>query len=300
MFDFVKRGWQQELAMDPSIPYVQEKTFAIQNKIAVNCVIELQVFDEAFKHGIGGYIVDWDSDFEISVTVQIGYQFKRYDLNDLNSEIKSVIRHELEHAGQLMRQDHIELIPDGKGYYDSEHEKSAHVVGLKKQAKFKKIPFGDTLRDFFGTNRSAALNFNSREDLNDTVRKYAEYEKGRFPNKNKKAMATKPTQKPITIKKPNPVQKYKKVAINENGIKALVGKDDDDELTIDDAKKIGQKISKMKGQERKKYAGIVNFMGASCRVFNEIWSHYKPVNTKRTVKNDAKVYRGNKKKKDSE
>ena len=49
-----------------------------------------------------------------------------------------------------------------------------------------------------------------------------------------------------------------------NSIKDLVGKDEEDELDLDDARAIGRKISKMKGDDRKKYVGIVNFMGASC------------------------------------
>ena len=66
-----------------------------------------------------------------------------------------------------------------------------------------------------------------------------------------------------------------------NSIKDLVGKDETDELDLDDARSIGRKISKMKGDDRKKYVGIVNFMGASCRIYNEIWANYKTVDPER-------------------
>ena len=80
----------------------------------------------------------------------------------------------------------------------------------------------------------------------------------------------------------------------ENSLKDLVGKSDDEELDIDDARTIGKKISKMKGDDRKKYIGIVNFMGASCRIYNEIWANYKPVDPSRKKSNKGKEFRGDK------
>lgn len=79
-------------------------------------------------------------------------------------------------------------------------------------------------------------------------------------------------------------------SINESGLKALVGKSDKEELTPSDAKSIGRKISKMHGKSRQKYIGIVNFMGASCKIFNNIWSNYKPVDKQRKAVNDKKDY----------
>jgi hypothetical protein len=73
------------------------------------------------------------------------------------------------------------------------------------------------------------------------------------------------------------VQSFKSFMIKENSLKDRVGKADDEELDLDDARSIGKKISRMKGDDRKKYVGIVNFMGASCRIYNEIWANYKPV-----------------------
>jgi hypothetical protein len=58
-------------------------------------------------------------------------------------------------------------------------------------------------------------------------------------------------------------------------LKKLVGKDDDEELTVNDAKRLGVKIANMDGEEKKKYVGIINFLGASCNIYNEIWKNYK-------------------------
>ena len=79
-----------------------------------------------------------------------------------------------------------------------------------------------------------------------------------------------------------------------NSIKDLVGKDEGDELDLDDARAIGRKISKMKGDDRKKYVGIVNFMGASCRIYNEIWANYKPVDPSTKKSNRGKEFQGDK------
>jgi len=80
----------------------------------------------------------------------------------------------------------------------------------------------------------------------------------------------------------------------KNSLKDLVGKDDEEELDLDDARKIGKKISKMTGDDRKKYVGIVNFMGASCRLYNEIWANYKPVDPEKKQANRGKEFRGDK------
>ena len=60
-------------------------------------------------------------------------------------------------------------------------------------------------------------------------------------------------------------------------MKKLVGKDEDEELTVNDAKKIGAKVANMEGEEKKKFVGIINFLGASCNIYNELWKNYKRV-----------------------
>lgn len=90
------------------------------------------------------------------------------------------------------------------------------------------------------------------------------------------------------------VQSFKSFMIKENSLKDLVGKADDEELDLDDARNIGKKISRMKGDDRKKYVGIVNFMGASCRIYNEIWANYKPVDPSKKKANRGKEFQGEK------
>lgn len=64
-------------------------------------------------------------------------------------------------------------------------------------------------------------------------------------------------------------------------LKKLVGKDEDEELTVNDAKKIGIKIANMEGEDKKKYVGIANFLGASCNIYNELWKNYKRTRDKK-------------------
>jgi len=58
-------------------------------------------------------------------------------------------------------------------------------------------------------------------------------------------------------------------------LKKLVGKKEKEELTTNDAKKIGIKVANMDGLEKKKYVGIINFLGASCDIYNSMWSNYE-------------------------
>ena len=92
----------------------------------------------------------------------------------------------------------------------------------------------------------------------------------------------------------NKVASFQSFVIQENSIKDWVGKTDDEQLDLDDARSIGKKISKMKGEDRKKYVGIVNFMGASCRIYNEIWANYKPVDPSTKKSNRGKEFQGEK------
>ena len=38
---------------------------------------------------------------------------------------------------------------------------------------------------------------------------------------------------------------------------------------------------KMDGEDKKKYVGIINFLGASCGIYNEIWKNYKKTRDRR-------------------
>jgi len=73
------------------------------------------------------------------------------------------------------------------------------------------------------------------------------------------------------------ITSFKKYALREKkgDLKKLVGKEEDEELTLNDAKRIGRKVANMDGEEKKKYVGIINFLGASCNIYNELWKNYK-------------------------
>jgi hypothetical protein len=75
------------------------------------------------------------------------------------------------------------------------------------------------------------------------------------------------------------IESFKKFALLEKkgDLKKLVGKEKDEDLTVDDAKRLGVKIANMEGEKKKKYVGIVNFLGASCDIYNEIWKNYTRV-----------------------
>lgn len=68
-------------------------------------------------------------------------------------------------------------------------------------------------------------------------------------------------------------------------LKKLVGKKEKEELTTNDAKKIGVKVANMDGLEKKKYVGIINFLGASCDIYNSMWSNYERTRDNKEKKN---------------
>ena len=75
------------------------------------------------------------------------------------------------------------------------------------------------------------------------------------------------------------ITSFKEFAILEKkgDLKKLVGKDEDEDLTVNDARRLGSKIANMEGEDKKKYVGIVNFLGASCNIYNTIWKNYTRV-----------------------
>jgi hypothetical protein len=72
------------------------------------------------------------------------------------------------------------------------------------------------------------------------------------------------------------IESFENFAILEKkgDLKKLVGKKKDEELTVNDAKKIGAKIARMDGEKKQKFVGIINFLGASCNIYNELWKNY--------------------------
>jgi hypothetical protein len=65
-------------------------------------------------------------------------------------------------------------------------------------------------------------------------------------------------------------QMFQKVDEASGGVKRLVGKDKNEQLTKSDARKIGTMIANMEGEKRKKYIATMNYMGASCSVFTQM------------------------------
>jgi hypothetical protein len=72
------------------------------------------------------------------------------------------------------------------------------------------------------------------------------------------------------------VTKFQEFALLEKkgDLKKLVGKKPKEELTVNDAKKIGAKVARMEGEQKQKYVGIINFLGASCDIYNTLWKNY--------------------------
>lgn len=70
-------------------------------------------------------------------------------------------------------------------------------------------------------------------------------------------------------------EKYYSLNEKKGDLKKLVGKEEDEELTLNDAKRIGKKVADMEGSEKRKYVGIINFLGASCKLYNKLWSSYE-------------------------
>jgi hypothetical protein len=80
------------------------------------------------------------------------------------------------------------------------------------------------------------------------------------------------------------IGRFEQYQLNEKkgDLKKLVGKDEDEELTVNDARKIGVKVANMDGEDKKKFVGIINFLGASCGIYNEIWKNYTRTRDKNT------------------
>ena len=103
------------------------------------------------------------ADFEIDgfaypkiIAINISYNPKAFPeaYNELVAGVKDAVRHELEHFGQYHFDKDAEVnvpeedYPSRFEYLTDDYEVSAHVQGLYKRAKTKKVPFTDVLDDF--------------------------------------------------------------------------------------------------------------------------------------------------------
>lgn len=72
------------------------------------------------------------------------------------------------------------------------------------------------------------------------------------------------------------ITKFSQFALLEKkgDLKKLVGKRPEEELTVNDAKKIGKRVARMEGEQKQKFVGIINFLGASCDIYGELWKNY--------------------------
>ena len=72
------------------------------------------------------------------------------------------------------------------------------------------------------------------------------------------------------------ITKFSQFALLEKkgDLKKLVGKRPEEELTVNDAKKIGSRVARMEGEQKQKFVGIINFLGASCDIYGELWKIY--------------------------
>jgi hypothetical protein len=72
------------------------------------------------------------------------------------------------------------------------------------------------------------------------------------------------------------INSFEKFSILEKkgDLKKLAGLKKEEDLEVKHAKKIGKKVANMEGQDKKKYVGIINFLGASCDIYNALWKSY--------------------------
>jgi hypothetical protein len=103
------------------------------------------------------------ADFEIDgfaypkmIAINIAYNPEAFPeaYNELIAGIKNTVRHELEHFGQYHFDKDAEVdvpeedYPSRFEYLTDDYEVAAHIQGLYKKAKTKKVPFTDVLEDF--------------------------------------------------------------------------------------------------------------------------------------------------------
>ena len=72
------------------------------------------------------------------------------------------------------------------------------------------------------------------------------------------------------------INSFEKFSILEKkgDLKKLAGLKKDEEIEVKHATKIGKKVANMEGSDKKKYVGIINFLGASCDIYNALWKSY--------------------------
>ena len=102
------------------------------------------------------------------------------------SELKSVVRHEIEHLGQKDEEKSYKDPSDVLNYYMSNDEVDAHLVQYHRLAKYHKMPFEDSLDYLFDSIQQAMHTHgvdpdDIEDNMNQIKEKYIQRAKERFP-----------------------------------------------------------------------------------------------------------------------
>ena len=148
--------------------------------------IELYFYPTDFDElGPNAFIINAGADDD-SMFIQINYQPKMFPeaYSDLIPEIKDAVRHELEHIGQFNFDKGVkgDLDKDQKGlstfeYLTLDYETPAHVQGIYKNAKTRKISFTKALQDFIDSKAEEL----SDDQGNKIIQIYTDYARKNLP-----------------------------------------------------------------------------------------------------------------------
>ena len=143
-------------------------------KNCMNCqwAEEIEDFNHPFSIDAGS---EWD---EIDVLIEYRPDAFPKHMNDLSSELKETIEHEMEHVLQTFFEDKnvpFEHTETNLDYLISAQEVPAYVKGLIARARHKKISLDDAMEEWFKENR---LKFdNPKEDWKIVKSKWMNYAK---------------------------------------------------------------------------------------------------------------------------
>ena len=133
---------------------------------------EIEDFNHPFSIDAGS---EWD---EIDVLIEYRPDAFPKHMNDLSSELKETIEHEMEHVLQTFFEDKnvpFEHTETNLDYLISAQEVPAYVKGLIARARHKKISLDDAMEEWFKENR---LKFdNPKEDWKIVKSKWMKYAK---------------------------------------------------------------------------------------------------------------------------
>ena len=137
-----------------------------------------------------------NSDIVVDIVLPLNY--KNSIFSELIPELKDSLRHELEHSTQPTEMLMViqKEIPEGdvwktlesaEAYYTNEAETKAHVVGIYKKIKMRKVPAGEALdrelTDIYGTGLHRGYTEEELKPAMEKIREYWRYYmQSRFPH----------------------------------------------------------------------------------------------------------------------